>query len=55
MKLSELLLRKEELPILGKEPRHTWFTMPIHPLLLRDDVVLDDCLAPSLFQQAALE
>lgn len=54
MKLDQLLLRKEELPILGK-PDCPRFTVPIHPALLRPDVRIDPTIAYHVFRQAAQE
>ena len=51
MKLEELLLQKEELPIL----HGTSFVVPIYPALLREDIQLDSTLANRVFPQAAQE
>ncbi|MDO8511191.1 MAG: hypothetical protein Q7S55_03430 [Nanoarchaeota archaeon] len=51
MRLDQLLLRKEELPILND----TRFTVPIHPGLLRKENSIDPNLAQRLFPQAAQE
>src|SRR3989344_485117 len=50
MELEQLLLRKEELPIL----RGTAFHVPIHPALLRNGVQIDD-IGWRVFEQAAQE
>ncbi|MEK6938712.1 MAG: hypothetical protein AABX04_06730 [Nanoarchaeota archaeon] len=50
MKLEELLLKKEELPILGEASR---FVVPIHPALLQ--VKLDPDLCHRVFPQVAQE
>ncbi len=51
MNLEEVLLRKEELPIIGENR----FQVPIHPSLLREDVVFDPRIASALFSTAAYE
>lgn len=51
MKLDQLLLRKEELPILNG----TSFVVPIYPALLREDIQLDPQIAHQVFPQAAQE
>ena len=51
MDLEQLLLQKEELPIL----RETSFIVPIHPVLLRPDIKLNPSLAHQVFPQAAAE
>src|SRR3989338_6015187 len=51
MKLEEVLLRKEELPIVGENR----FQVPVHPSLLKEDVVFDVRIASALFSTAAHE
>ena len=51
MKLEEVLLRKEELPIVGENR----FQVPVHPSLLKEDVVFDARIASALFSTAAHE
>ena len=51
MKLEELFLRKEELPI----RRETDFVVPIYPALLREDIQLDSQIAHRVFAQVAQE
>jgi hypothetical protein len=54
MKLEELLLRKEELPIITTAKRPI-FNVPIHPRLLDDDLKTDPEIAHKVFAQVALE
>lgn len=49
MELKDLLLKKEELPIL----RETSFFIPIHPTLLNPDIRLDSTIAKKVFPEAA--
>jgi len=49
MKLENLFLKKEELPILYK----TCFEIPIHPKLLDPAIQIDESIAQELFPQAA--
>lgn len=51
MKLEEILLRKEELPIIGENR----FQVPIYPSLLRADVMFDTTIASRMFPVAAKE
>lgn len=51
MGLSDLMLRKEEIPILHEGI----FQLPIHPLLINPGIRIDVDLAPKLFPQAAEE
>jgi len=51
MKLNDLLLKKEELPILDE----TCFQVPIHPKLLDDKISLNPDLAKNIFPQVAEE
>ncbi len=51
MKLEEVLLRKEELPIIGENR----FQVPIYPSLLKEDVVFDTTMAAQVFPWAAKE
>ena len=52
MKLEDLMLRKEEIPIL---PWNNYFKVPIHPKLLDSDIKLDVNLARIIFSKAADE
>ena|SRR3989338_7641665 len=51
MKLEEILLRKEELPIIGENR----FQVPIYPSLLKEDVMFDTRIASQVFPIAANE
>ncbi|MDP3734166.1 MAG: hypothetical protein Q8R37_02970 [Nanoarchaeota archaeon] len=51
MQLEQLLLTKEEIPIL----KGRFFTVPIYPLLLRTEIEVDPHIAHDLFPQAAEE
>ena len=51
MNLEDVLLRKEELPIIGENR----FQVPIYPSLLRSDVVFDSRIASQVFPIAAEE
>ena len=51
MKLEDILLRKEELPI----SYETLFKVPIHFLLLKKDIKIDDRIAHDVFPDAAQE
>ena len=51
MSIENLLLTKEEVPIISG----SHFIIPIHPMLLRKDMVIDKNLAYSVFPQAAEE
>jgi len=51
MRLEELLLRKEELPIVGENR----FQIPIFPTLLSTDMLFDRRLAQRVFPKAAQE
>jgi hypothetical protein len=56
MKLEELLLKKEEIPILPGEGRYYRggrFFLPIYPKLLDADVKIDPLLANKVFPKAA--
>jgi hypothetical protein len=56
MKLEELLLKKEEIPILPGEGRYYRggrFVLPIYPKLLSKDVAIDPELANKVFKRAA--
>lgn len=49
MELEKLLLKKEEIPILNEN----FFQMPIHPMLLSENISLNPKLANKLFSKAA--
>lgn len=51
MKLEQLFLKKQELPILYE----TCFQIPIHPKILDPNVEIDCSIARKVFQQAAKE
>jgi len=51
MDIDQLLLSKEEILIKNKN----WFMIPIHPALLKQDIVLDPRIANNLFPQVAKE
>ncbi len=51
MKIEELLLKKEELPILHE----TCFFIPIHPKMLDPSVKIDERIANSVFPEVARE
>jgi len=51
MKIEDILLKKEEIPILNE----CFFQMPIHPRLLDRSIMLDPKLANKLFPNAAQE
>ena len=51
MKLEQLLLKKEELPILND----TFFTIPIHPKLLSNHIKIDPKIANKVFSAAVKE
>jgi hypothetical protein len=53
--ISDLLLRKEELPIIIIGEHHPFFSIPIHPALLRADAGIDPALAHQVFRQAMRE
>ncbi|MFH0868915.1 MAG: hypothetical protein V1839_01680 [archaeon] len=57
MKLDDLLLKKEELPIRTIEGTlsNPVFTVPIHPKLLSPDVKIDSIIASKVFSRAAKE
>jgi len=57
MKLEQILLKKEELPIRTIEGTlsNPVFTVPIHPKLLSPDVKIDSILASKVFPKAAKE
>lgn len=48
MKLSDLFLKKEELPIIHE----TSFSIPIHPRLLKEDISLNPQIAQNVFPEA---
>jgi hypothetical protein len=51
MKLEELFLKKEELPILYE----TCFQVPIHPRLLRNNIKINETIAQRIFLDVAKE
>ena len=51
MKLEQLFLKKEELPILYKN----CFQIPIHPKLLDENIKIDETIAKRIFPRAAKE
>ncbi len=51
MKLEELFLKKEELPILYK----SCFQIPIHPKLLDENIKIDETIAKRIFSEVAEE
>ena len=51
MNVEDLLLKKEELPILNE----TRFYVPVHPVLMRPELEFDSDIAHRLFPQAAQE
>lgn len=51
MKIEDLFLKKEELPILHE----TCFQVPIHPRLLNENISINPNIAKSLFPQVAEE
>ena len=56
MNLNDLLLKKEELPIVTSDYHKTFsFRLPVHPALLRSDISRDPDLPNTVFRQAAQE
>lgn len=55
MKLEELLLTKEEIPVVYHPGGHPIFYVPIHPALLRPDVQIDPEIPKMVFSQVAKE
>lgn len=51
MEISDLILRKEEIPIIHE----SCFELPIHPLLINPETMIDVGLASKVFPQAAEE
>lgn len=53
MELEDILIKKEEIPIVeiptGRSDRTPYFSLPIHPTLLTEDIQVDDNLANELF------